>query len=693
MENERKILICPKCGSEIEISENQTLGHCIFCDSLTPLPFFITSRSSFDSETYKNMLNRVNKANSFSLTYQFHRAFNLYDKLIKNYYNLDIEDYYPYFGKALAQYGVCYSLNDKLENELVCLKVVQESIYENENYLRAIELSDVNTEAVLKHTALLIDQFQKDVKKELISAKPLDVCILVDDTLDNPNSKVDLALAERIQEKLNKESITSCITTDLFHSINKKFVIDIHKQILLADHLVVVSSDGEHLNNSLFRHIWMSFYSLDELQDNVLQRMSVVTDNVEAKTDLPIANVEFFLTTNLDDHLSFVIKNYQEIKKNNEQLTLTSDQYDDLNQMIKNQEYDKVRSILNQKLDQENLDCYQWWLMFLAKHKISTVEDFENKAINLQESYYFQKAYITAPRFLKKLMFEYYNKCKEALEKLSLVDEEYDKQVVIAQKNIFKKSIAVMYLSIIPVIIATIICYWTISLGNTTQTLLMLGINLLGYFFFVRNLINVLSMGKTPRNLKTPEEETRYFQQLKKALNPQQVAKFLPTKHAKKIHFASYVLLVICLMMTGSFIIKESYIKTKNKNLEYYYVFDSVVITGGNSDKIVIPSIIGGKKVTKIGRNAFEGDVKIQELIISNGVKEIGSNAFSNCKNLEKVTIPATVERIGKVPFDNSINITEFYYQGQYFKASDFLGSDYQKEMIVDFITPNQNNE
>ena len=70
MENERKILICPKCGSEIEISENQTLGHCIFCDSLTPLPFFITSRSSFDSETYKNMLNRVNKANSFSLTYQ-----------------------------------------------------------------------------------------------------------------------------------------------------------------------------------------------------------------------------------------------------------------------------------------------------------------------------------------------------------------------------------------------------------------------------------------------------------------------------------------------------------------------------------------------------------------------------------------------------------------------------------------------
>ena len=86
MDNERKVLICPNCGSEIEITENQTLGHCSFCNSLTPLPFFITNRVGFDSKTYSNMLNRVNKATNYSLTYQFHRAFNLFDKLIKNYF-------------------------------------------------------------------------------------------------------------------------------------------------------------------------------------------------------------------------------------------------------------------------------------------------------------------------------------------------------------------------------------------------------------------------------------------------------------------------------------------------------------------------------------------------------------------------------------------------------------------------------
>ena len=690
MENERKVLICPKCGSEIEISENQTLGHCSFCDSLTPLPFFITSKDSFDNETYKNMLNRVNKANSFNLSYQFHRAFNLYDKLIKNYYNLDVEDYYPYFGKALAQYGVCYALNDKLENELVCLKIVQESIYENENYLRAIELSDINTEAVLKQTALLIDQFQKDVKKELITSTPIDVCILVDDTNNNANAKVDLALALRIQEKLKKESITSALTNEMLTSINKQFVIGIHKQILLADHLVIVSTNAQHLNDSLFRHIWMSYYTLEEISDSILKRVSVITDDLEVRKELPISDVEFFLSTNLDNQLKFLIDNYKTIDKENQEKTLQIDKYEELNKMIKENEFDSVRILLNNILDNDTLDCHQWWLMFLAKHKISEIKDIENKAINLQESYYFQKAYITAPRPLKKQLYEYYNKFKESLDKLLLVDVEYDKEVLIAQKGLFKRSIAVLYLSIVPLILATIICWWTISIGNFTQIILMILINSLGYFFFIRKLSNVLNMGKIPSTISNEDEKNRYFQQIKKALKPHLAAKFLPTKYAKKMHFAGYVLLVICLLMTGSLLMKEALVKSKNKHLNYYYMFNSVVITGGNSDKIIIPSVIGGKKVTKIASEAFESNDKITELIISNGIKEIGANAFSNCKELEKVTVPASVERIGKTPFKDSENIKEFFYQGKYFKASDFLGTDYLKTG-VDFISPNNN--
>ncbi|MBR2891787.1 MAG: leucine-rich repeat protein [Bacilli bacterium] len=689
MENERKVMICPKCGSVVEISENQTLGLCSFCDSLTPLPFFITSKDSFDSETYKNMLNRVNKANSFSLTHQFHRAFNLYDKLIKNYYNLDIEDYYPYFGKALAQYGVTYSINEKLENELICLKIVKESIYENENYIRAIELSDINTEAVLKQTALLIDQFQKDVKKELIKATPIDVCILVDDTSKNKDAKVDKALASRILEKLTKAGFTCSITNDLLDKVNKEFVIDIHKQLLMAEHLVVVSSDSTYLNEPLFRHAWMSYFTEDELNETILKRMSVVTNNIDIKEELPISNVEFFLTTNLDEHVNFVVNSLQEVLVDNEKYQLEIAQYSELNKKLENKEFDEVRNELNKVLEQGNLDYHQWWIMFLAKHKISSITDIEDKAINLQDSYYFQKAYITSPRCIKKHLHEYYLKCMASLEKLSAIDEEYDNLVLVAQKNLYKKSVALLYLSTIPVILASLLCYLTISVGNITQILLMIGINAVGYFFFVKKLLNVLSLGKVSRALSNEDEKNRYFQQIKKALKPEEAAKFLPSRYGRKMHLAGYVLLVICVLMTSFIVIKESVIKVKNKNLDYYYIFNSVVITGGSGEKIIVPSIIGGKDVIKIDDEAFKSDSDLKELIISNGIKEIGDNAFSDCKKLVNVTVPASIKKLGKTPFEDSIYIKEFLYQGKYFSPADFLGNDYQKEMIVEFITPN----
>ncbi len=689
MENERKFLLCPKCGSEIEITENQTLGHCTFCDSLTPLPFFITNRESLDAETYKNMLNRVNKANAFSLNYQYHRAFNLYDKLIKNYYNLDIEDYYPYFGKVLAQYGVSYSLNDKLENELICLKIVKESIYENENYLRSIELADTNTEAVLKQVASLIDQFQKEVKKELITINPTDVCILVDNSENNPNAKVDLALAERIKEKLEIETYSSYVTKDIIGTINKEFVINIYKQLLTANHLVVVSSDPNYLNDSIFRHIWMNFYTDSEISETIVKRMSVITNDVRIKDTLPISNIEYFDTMNLDGHLEFLINCLKEIEEiDKEHFKNDSNQNPELVALIKDKEYDQVKDVLNLKLKVASLDYNEWWLMFLAKHRISSLDDIEDKAINLAESYYFQKAYIGSPRYVKRYLYHYYIKCKEALDKLSLIDEEYDKEVETYQKTLYKKEISALGLYIIPVIISTLISYWTLSISNLAQLIIVLIINAAAYLFFLKKMLNVLSIGKVSRNITSEEEKFNYLQQLKKALTPSQAAKFIPTKKSKQIHKVSFIMLGVCLMMTLSFFVKEIVVKAKNHNLSYYYIFDSVVITSGKGEEIIIPNIIDGKEVVRIKDNAFKNDEQIVTLIVSNGIKEIGSYAFTNCQNLKNVTIPASVEKIGESPFIGSNEIEVFLYQGKNFKPADFLGKNYQKENpFIQFIT------
>ena len=106
METVNKTFICHKCGGKVVITENQNLASCPSCNSLIPLPYFMsTSDPKINSETFHNMLNRVNKASEYSLDGQFHRAYNLYDKLIKKLNLSDNEQ------KLLRIYAIFSSLN------------------------------------------------------------------------------------------------------------------------------------------------------------------------------------------------------------------------------------------------------------------------------------------------------------------------------------------------------------------------------------------------------------------------------------------------------------------------------------------------------------------------------------------------------------------------------------------------------
>ena len=54
------------------------------------------------------------------------------------------------------------------------------------------------------------------------------------------------------------------------------------------------------------------------------------------------------------------------------------------------------------------------------------------------------------------------------------IDEEYEKAIVVAQKSMFKKESATLVLSIIPVLITTLISFWTFSIANVFQIILLL---------------------------------------------------------------------------------------------------------------------------------------------------------------------------------------------------------------------------
>ena len=108
-----------------------------------------------------------------------------------------------------------------------------------------------------------------------------------------------------------------------------------------------------------------------------------------------------------------------------------------------------------------------------------------------------------------------------------------------------------------------------------------------------------------------------------------------------------------------------------NGNSRIYFDTETGTITGCSRyvQKVEIPEEINGKRVKKIGRDAFFNCIRLEEIVIPNSIESIGDCAFGNCA-LTEITIPESVKEIGHNPFTicknlESINVSpdNVYYR------------------------------
>ena len=93
-----------------------------------------------------------------------------------------------------------------------------------------------------------------------------------------------------------------------------------------------------------------------------------------------------------------------------------------------------------------------------------------------------------------------------------------------------------------------------------------------------------------------------------------------------------------------------------------YTVSDnSVLITryNGTDKNVTIPSVIDGKSVTAIAKEAFLNNISVTAVTIPYGVKSIGINAFKNCVSLTDINIPGSVTSIGSAAFFNCVSLSD----------------------------------
>ena len=96
-------------------------------------------------------------------------------------------------------------------------------------------------------------------------------------------------------------------------------------------------------------------------------------------------------------------------------------------------------------------------------------------------------------------------------------------------------------------------------------------------------------------------------------------------------------------------------------NYEYNDLDNGTVeITGytGSETNLNIPSTLNGKKVTKIGKDAFYRNNDIVKVTIPNTVTDIGIAAFEQCKSLEEVKLPNSIQNIENYAFSYCFKLT-----------------------------------
>ena len=109
----------------------------------------------------------------------------------------------------------------------------------------------------------------------------------------------------------------------------------------------------------------------------------------------------------------------------------------------------------------------------------------------------------------------------------------------------------------------------------------------------------------------------------------------------------------------------------------------------GNDVTYEIPAVIDGKKVTRIGFNAFNDCTELTSITIPDSVTHMVSYAFYNCPSIKAVTIPASVTFIDEGAFGYYYDTeTQSVSKVKNFKIYCYSGSDgerYARDNEIDY--------
>ena len=242
------ILKCKMCGGDIEVSQDMTIGKCLFCGSTMTLP-------RIDSDKKARLFNR---ANEYRLNNEFDKAYDAYKTITEE----DEQEAEAYWGMILSEYGVEYVEDPNSGKRIpTCHRTKIQSVRSSKNYQLALQYADSESKFIYQDEAEILDKLQRSILAISSQEEPYDVFICYKETdTDSGDRTKDSVLAQDIYQELEKNGIRTFFSRiSLETHLGENYEPYIFSALQSARVMLVVSTSGDNCDSVWVKNEWSRF--------------------------------------------------------------------------------------------------------------------------------------------------------------------------------------------------------------------------------------------------------------------------------------------------------------------------------------------------------------------------------------------------------------------------------------------------
>ena len=240
---------CKMCGGVLEVN-NETVATCSYCGTQQTLP-------RLDDEKRAQLYDR---ANYFRRENEFDKAMGIYEMILSD----EKTDSEAYWGIVLCRYGIEYVEDPRSHRRIPTVNRAQfTSVFDDEDYKKAIENADSLQKGVYESEAEVIDKIQKGILALSSKEEPFDVFICYKETDNQGNRTQDSVYAQDIYNALVKEGYKvffSRITLE--DKLGSAYEPYIFAALQSAKVMLVVGTTKDNFNAVWVKNEWSRYLSL-----------------------------------------------------------------------------------------------------------------------------------------------------------------------------------------------------------------------------------------------------------------------------------------------------------------------------------------------------------------------------------------------------------------------------------------------